>query len=60
MIERKWVDKEQMIEFLTASTEPVLPVKNEFRFHGTIEEFKKYMPELYEKMVKDENIPRNP
>ncbi len=56
MIERKWVSKEECVEFLpiTSQGEPVLPEKNEFRFHGTLEEFKKYMPELYEKMVKDE------
>jgi hypothetical protein len=31
---------------------PVLPEKNEFKFHGTLEEFKKYLPEMYEKYVK--------
>jgi len=27
---------------------------NEIRFHGIMEEFKKYLPELYEKMKKEE------
>lgn len=30
----------------------VLPENNEFKFHGSIEEFKKYLPEMYEKYVK--------
>jgi hypothetical protein len=32
----------------------VLPDQsNEIRFHGTLEEFKKYMPELYKKLISD-------
>lgn len=30
----------------------VIPEENEFKFHGTMEELKKYLPELYEKLVK--------
>lgn len=36
----------------SCSEEVCLPDKsNEFKFHGTMEEFKKYLPELYEKMM---------
>jgi hypothetical protein len=34
-------------------TTPVIPDRsNQIRFHGTMEEFKRYLPELYEKMIK--------
>lgn len=36
------------------SSENPQPIKNEIRFHGTMEEFKRYLPELYEKMVNKE------
>lgn len=32
---------------------------NEYRFHGTMEEFKKYMPELYDKMIKEKDAEEN-
>jgi hypothetical protein len=40
-------------EYIQASENPILPISNEFKFHGTLEEFKKYLPELYEKMMKE-------
>jgi len=39
--------------YWTNDSESVKPdTSNQIRFHGSLEEFKKYMPELYEKMEK--------
>ena len=46
------MDKISQIEFDPKHI--VFPNKiNEIKFHGSLEEFKKYLPELYEKMQKE-------
>lgn len=55
---QKMIDKETRKilseTYWIPASEPVKPdTSNEFKFNGTLEEFKKYLPELYEKIMKE-------
>lgn len=49
----QWHNQIETPETFEPSSELVLPETNEFKFQGTMEEFKRHLPELYEKMMKE-------
>jgi len=42
--------------YFNISSENPKPQKNEIRFHGTMEEFQRYLPELYQQMNTKKSI----
>lgn len=61
---RKWISKEEAKKLFPSSKDEILfdenhvvkpNTENEIKFHGTLEELKKYLPELYNKLSIDNN-----